>query len=128
VRTLYHFKKQRPALSLKNWFGELSEDSPDWYGASNLHTFAQQLDTPPFLVRFVRAGSRIGYRWQTKRGIPCEVNWLDPEPDRESSEYSNYIEEVRQVETQETPYIGLHQPPTGGNTIACGVRVRLIIS
>ncbi len=57
----------------------------------------------------------MGYRWESKRGKQCEVNWLDPEPDRESSEYSKYVEELREIEieTQETPYIGFHQPPTG---------------
>ena len=31
MNTLYSFRKQRPCLRLKDWYGELSEDSPDWY-------------------------------------------------------------------------------------------------
>jgi hypothetical protein len=127
MRTLYHFKKQRPALSLKSWYyhrwyGELSEASPDWYGVdvipedvSNLHAFAfaRLSDTPPFLIRIVVVGSRIGYRWETKRGIPCELNWLDPEPDRESSDdYSNYVEELREIESRLDIFRGFYQPPT----------------
>ncbi len=80
VRTLYLLRKQHPALILDNWHGKLSRDSPDWYDGSMYHA-------PPFYIYFVQAGSRIGYRWGSKNGKSCEVNWLDPEPDRESSDY-----------------------------------------
>ena len=64
-------------------------------------------ESPPFCIRFVQAGTRIGYRWETNLERPCEVNWLDPEPDRESSEYEKYTEEL-----QVTMNRGFHEPPT----------------
>jgi hypothetical protein len=114
VRAVYLFGKQRPALSmLKYWYGRLSEDSPDWYES------AADLKYPPFNVRFVKAGSRIGYRWETDRyyGIAgtsrvCEVNWLDPEPNRESNNYGQYIEEMQEIDSEVKMYKGFHQPPT----------------
>jgi hypothetical protein len=115
ARAVYLLRKQRPVLvSIEEWYWKLSEASPDWYGSLWHHPrdSAQQVDTPPFLVRFVVAGSRIGYRWETKRGIPCELNWLDPEPDRESSEYSNYIEKLREIESRLDIFQGFYQPPT----------------
>ena len=66
------------------------------------------------MIRFVQAGPRIGYRWQTRYhgGYPCEVNWLDPEPNRESSDYGKYIEELQVIQCQVGLYKGIHQPPT----------------
>ena len=52
-----------------------------------------------------------GYRWESDCGNPCEVNWLDPEPDRDSSDYEEYIEELQQIQ-QVNQYRGFHQPPT----------------
>ncbi len=104
VRAVYLLKKQRPTLQMGRWSGELSEDSPDRYGDVN--------DSPPFCIRFVEAGSRVGYRWATWYGNPCEVNWLDPEPDRESSDYGQYIEELQEIENEMESFRGFHQPPT----------------
>jgi len=109
VRAVYLLLKQRPGLRMnKDWCANLSEDSPDWYGRTHYNV-------PPFYIRFVQAGSRIGYRWGTDNGKPCEVNWLDPEPDRESSVYDDakYIEELKQINRQvQAFYRGLYQPPT----------------
>ena len=97
-------------FDIDDWYrecgGKLSEDSPDWYEAVD--------DPPPFYIHFVQAGSRVGYRWQTRYdgGDPCEVNWLDPEPDSESSDYEEYIKTLRQIEIRVTTYRGFHQPPT----------------
>ena len=66
----------------------------------------------PFYIYFVQAGTRIGYRWQNNRSNACEVNWLDPEPDRESSEYEEYIEKLLEAEEDLEMYRGFHQPPT----------------
>src|SRR6056300_1670773 len=85
----------------------LSEDSPDWYGP----TFEDVYESPPFIIRRVEAGSRIGYRWETEYR-PCEVNWLDPEPDRESDDYAKYIEELQEINSQVNTYRGFHQPPS----------------
>jgi hypothetical protein len=54
ISTLYTIKKQRPTLQI-DWYGKLSEDSPDWYEG-----FEGSDDTPPFSIRFVQAGSRVG--------------------------------------------------------------------
>ena len=90
---------------IEDWSGELSEDSPDWYEQTANYS-------PPFSVHFVKAGSRVGYQWGTG-SCGCEVNWLDPEPDRESSsDYDEYIEELQRIERWIGTYRGFHQPPT----------------
>jgi hypothetical protein len=114
VRAVYLLKKQRPTLSMDNrlrsWLGVLSGGSPEWYGAFD--DGFEDVHVPPFHIWFVQAGSRIGYRWGDFNGDDsCEVNWLDPEPDRESSDYGNYIEELEEI-SQVTFYRGFHQPPT----------------
>ena len=42
------------------------------------------------------------------------MNWLDPEPAKESSDYEQYIEELREIEQRQRAdiYRGFHQPPT----------------
>ena len=42
------------------------------------------------------------------------MNWLDPEPDRESSDYEKYIEVLQSIEKHGRAdfYKGFHQPPT----------------
>ena len=98
---------------MKDWYGELSEDSPDWYDPV-VDEYDKYFPTP-FFIRFVEAGSRIGYRWRTEGvygGELCEVNWLDPEPDGEISDYEGYIEELQGSEWQVKFYRGFHQPPT----------------
>jgi len=106
VRTVYLFNKQCPALKMEGWYGILSEDSPDRYESPDGY------ESPPFHIRFVKAGSRLGYRWETDYDYPCEVNWLDPEPDRESGDYVKYIQRLRQIDDQIGMYRGFHQPPT----------------
>eukprot|EP00985_Skeletonema_marinoi_P017198 scaffold9363_cov75-Skeletonema_marinoi.AAC.5 len=106
MNTLYSLKKQRPRLLLKDWYGKLSEHSPDWYEMDH------DLDeAPPFEVWLVQAGSRAGYRWQVDDTMSCEVNWLDPEPGRESSKYEKYIRDLREIERQ-VVYRGFQQPPS----------------
>ncbi len=109
VRALYLLKKQRPTLSmLGSWRGELSRTSPDWYEPADLRP-----EYILFSIHFVKAGSRIGYQWQNN-GHWCEVIWLDPEPDRDSSGYAKYIEKLRRIEMQRKVKLfkGLNQPPT----------------
>mmetsp|Transcript_2531 Transcript_2531/g.5587 ORF Transcript_2531/g.5587 Transcript_2531/m.5587 type:complete len:412 (-) Transcript_2531:136-1371(-) len=109
ISFLYSFRKQRPPL-LKYWSGKLSGDSPDWYDADRRAVY----NPAPMYVVFVEAGSRVGYRWETAHDVPtvCEVNWLDPEPDRYSSDYEKYIEELQEINGQVDIYRGYHQPPT----------------
>jgi hypothetical protein len=109
MRTLYVFNKQRPNLidSLNESFWELSEDSVDWYERR------WDQNAPPFCICFVEAGSRLGYRWENFDGDnPCEVNWLDPEPDSENTDYDEYIEELQEINSQVHMFRGFHQPPT----------------
>ena len=108
VRAVHRLRKQRPELSmiLSEWHAKLSEDSPDWYEAPE--------ETPPFYIQFVEAGSRLGYRWYGNLGNVCEMNWLNPEPDRDSSENAKYTEKLLFFERQSriSLYRGFHQPPT----------------
>ena len=108
IRTLYLLKKQRPALlDITDWYGQLSTDSPDWYETDT------DVYSPPFYIRFVKAGSRLGYQWLSDCfESPSEVNWLDPEPDRESSDYQEYMEELTWIENKVDIYRGFYQPPT----------------
>ncbi len=116
VRAFYLLKKQRPTLEMSfQWYGALSEDSPDWYERAD-----EDEDTPPLYVRLVEAGSRVGYRWESGSGYrwesgvwkPCEVNWLDSEPDRQSNDYGEYVEAMREFASQVSIYRGFHEPPT----------------
>jgi hypothetical protein len=121
VRAVYLLKKKILALDIKYWHGELSRESPDWYEPVDSYF----TPVPPFNIWFFEAGSRIGYRWTTisysrstfqgwqyLHDEPCEVNWLDPEPDRESSDYGKYIGELQKTNRQVNFYKGFHQPPT----------------
>jgi hypothetical protein len=102
----YLFQKQRPEISmLKGWHGTLSEDSPDWY-----ESVEDDFDTSPLHISFVTAGNRVGYRWTTFNGYGCEVNWLDPEPDRDSAGYGKYTEDLKKIYV--SIFKGFHQPPT----------------
>ncbi len=113
MRALYLFNKQRPNViqQLHSTYWKLSEDSPDWYESVEVD---ENDDSPPIFISFVEAGSRVGYQWETYNDIPCEVNWLDPEPDKERSDYGKYIEELQEIErdVNRSMYRGFHQPPT----------------
>ncbi len=107
ARAVYLLNKQRPALKMKNWCGGLSEDSPDWYES------ADEFHTPPFDVVFVKAGSRLGYRWVTGDGDnPSEVNWLDPEPESGSIGYEDYLADYNRIQGEISLYRGYYEPPT----------------
>jgi hypothetical protein len=122
IRTLYLFRQQRPTILIPRWYAKLSEESPDWYNYFyGNHDFDNE--TPPFYIRFVEAGSRVGYQWKTTdgnpcevnwldSGNPCEVNWLDPEPDKGSSDYSKYIQDSQELERNVDLFKGFYQPPT----------------
>jgi hypothetical protein len=106
VRAVYLFNKHRPALNMEGWYVKLSEDSPDWYESVD-----EDDDTPPFYIVFVQAGSRIGYRWETKYDDPCEVNWLDPEPEIGSSGYEDYVADYHRIRKADF-YRGYYDPPS----------------
>uniref|UniRef100_A0A6U3VEN5 F-box domain-containing protein n=1 Tax=Skeletonema marinoi TaxID=267567 RepID=A0A6U3VEN5_9STRA len=110
----------------------LSEDqSPDWYEAEVNNNEDEEIPGPPFDIRLVQAGSRLGWAWGFHTYIgddspcdSCEINWLDPEPDRDSSDYENYIQELQAIEGGEdffnssdqicqiNFFRGCYQPPT----------------
>ena len=105
IRTLYLFRQHHPTMLMKDWYAELSEESPDWY--SIMYEFRT-----PFYIFFVEAGSRVGYQWRNDDGNACEVNWLDPEPDKGSSDYSKYIQDLQDLERNVNFFRGFYQPPT----------------
>jgi hypothetical protein len=112
VRAVYFLIKQRPTIKFLNkyWYARLSEGSLDWYAAWD--DFGLN-GTPPFDICFVKAGSRIGYHWTAHDGINlCEVNWLEPEPKKESSDYGKYAEKLNWIDFHVNFYKGFHQPPT----------------
>ncbi len=91
----------------------LSSDSPDWYDAVG----QRRIPPPPHNVGFVRVGTRLGWRWTTpfRYGCAtnsCEIQWLDPEPSRESSGYEDYIRELESIQEDVFCFEGYDQPPT----------------
>ena len=42
----------------------------------------------------------------------CEINWLEPEPDRDSSDYEEYIRQLRSLQEEISFFRGYHNPPT----------------
>jgi hypothetical protein len=113
IRTLYLFKKHRPTILMKDWYAWLSESSPDWYRGYNYDDIDyEDYESPPFYIGFVEAGSRVGYQWVTSHDNPCEVNWLDPEPAKGSSDYNKYIQDLLELERKVDLFRGFYQPPT----------------
>jgi hypothetical protein len=93
------------------WYWSLSDQSPDFYGCYP-HPRAPDHS---FFVASVQAGSRWGWRWEDDScdQCPCEVNWLDPEPDRESSsDYEVYVQKLHAMQEKIDLFRGFHQPPT----------------
>eukprot|EP00984_Skeletonema_dohrnii_P025874 scaffold15094_cov223-Skeletonema_dohrnii-CCMP3373.AAC.4 len=120
MHTIHILLQRIPTLFREIWlsralFWSLSEDSPDWYagGIGN--------QSPPFALRFIHVGSRLGWSWCSKdlhttrkpRHL-CEINWLDPEPSSESDDYGAYIEALQRIEGEMNAefYRGYHEPPT----------------
>jgi hypothetical protein len=123
MKALYLLMKQHPSLFLDQWYGCLSQDSPDWYD------WDEDNVSPPFGISLVEAGSRIGYQWKDDAGEECcEVNWLDPIPlglkkivlvknlnpfhREESSDYEDILDALEYIESEINFYKGYHQPPT----------------
>jgi hypothetical protein len=106
MRAVYLLRKQHPALKMEDWGGyHLSRDSPDWYQSMSSKY------PPPFYLRFVEAGSRLGYRWENALNHPCEVNWLDPEPESGGIGYEDYVTDYRRIQDEIGLYRGYYEPP-----------------
>eukprot|EP00984_Skeletonema_dohrnii_P036431 scaffold37414_cov255-Skeletonema_dohrnii-CCMP3373.AAC.1 len=102
------FEKDR----LPRAFGwSLSKQSPDWYARDCRN--GNPTPMPPFRLQLIQAGKRRGWSWCTFYGDHlCEINWLDPEPSRESSDYETYVEDLQRIEQHISFYRGFHEPPT----------------
>jgi hypothetical protein len=48
----------------------------------------------------------------TNHKRPCEVNWLDPEPERGSICYEDYVADCRSMQDEIGMYRGYYEPPT----------------
>ncbi len=75
------------------------------------------MPSPPHTVGFVRVGTRLGWRWLSpgrydRATNSCEIQWLDPEPGRESSGYEDYIRELESIQDDIFCFEGYDQPPT----------------
>jgi hypothetical protein len=115
IKALYLFKKQRPSL-LFYGHGRLSNDSPDNPFSELIiemrrnEEILSEDDEPSVRIQLVEAGPRIGCQWVSGHedlGLDIgKVLWIDPEPDRESSDYQTYIEELREIEGAEEDYQG----------------------
>ncbi|KAK1736279.1 hypothetical protein QTG54_012879 [Skeletonema marinoi] len=116
-------KRNPPVLGCCYW--HLSENSPDNYDMTVSDDVDDETPEPPFDVSLVRAGSRLGWRWSWKgdfinaapgepnfEHVSCEVNWLDPEPKKDSSDYELYVQELKQIEKEINFFKGFHEPPT----------------
>ena len=116
----------------------LSKESPDWYDDPNEvvdESSREDHEIPPPFVCELLTGIRMGWRWRCN--FPnhdrmyydengdiyddyndvnvfeaCEINWLEPEPDKKSSDYEEYINELRSLEEQISFFTGYHNPPT----------------
>ncbi len=112
IAAIYSIKNQRnrhPSL-FQNFEWYLSQSSPDWYKPE----FG-----PPFSFRIVRAGSRLGWRWEQSPDYApdyvFEMNWLDPLPAKGNSDYQRYFKSVGKIESYRDrfPFFkGYHEPPS----------------
>ncbi len=110
IATIYSIKKQRhrhPSL-FDNFKWRLSKDSPDGFG--------ELWEYQNYSFCFVRAGSRIGWRWEKlfdyTADYAFEVNWLDPLP---ASGMHSYIEGLQEIESymNRFPFFrGYYEPPS----------------
>jgi hypothetical protein len=104
MQAIYQLMKRTPPiLRTCKWY--LSPRSSDWY-----HERDEQ--PPPFVINFIPAGPRLGWRWRNRHGQSCEINWLDPEPEKESSDYEMYVQELKYNQEGVVFYSGYHGPPT----------------
>lgn len=110
---------KRFTILFGDWCWELSGDSQEWYNSYPHYGVPQS----PLCVGFVEVGSRLGWRWGNE-GESCEINWLDPEPERHSfvseeeqlqnnEEHERYTKELQRIgeEINVDVYRGYYQLP-----------------
>ena len=112
MQAIHHRLKQRdpPLLSGSSWMTwSLSQESPEWYASNG----ERGHPSPPFFIDFVRVGSRNGWRWKCESTRnSCEINWIDPEPDRDSSNYDEDVRELQSIQEDIFCFEGYHEPPS----------------
>ncbi len=108
MRALYCLIKRKPTLFQTRRWG-LNRESEEFYEANCHHT-----RDPPFHVEFKKVGKRQGWKWTNcVNGGDCEMNWLDPEPDKNSDDYADYVKELKEANRREVGfYRGFHEPPS----------------
>mmetsp|Transcript_7852 Transcript_7852/g.11355 ORF Transcript_7852/g.11355 Transcript_7852/m.11355 type:complete len:130 (+) Transcript_7852:3-392(+) len=125
MNVIDRIRRQRDASMFTlgyNW--SLADDSPDRYSMDHLDAISYP--PPPFTIKFVHADYRVGWCWKNEYGECCEVNWLDPEPERGGSDYEEYIKDLRRLEYGIYFFKGYHQPPTEAEyRLLCEDRSRL---
>eukprot|EP00984_Skeletonema_dohrnii_P025039 scaffold14179_cov155-Skeletonema_dohrnii-CCMP3373.AAC.5 len=109
VAAVDRIRKQRDATMFEHYSWSLANDSPDMYSMDHLD--AIDYPPPPFTIQFIRRSSRFGWCWKNICNNCCEVNWLDPEPDR-TSDYERYTQELVSFGVNINLFKGYHQPPT----------------
>jgi len=110
MHSIHHLRKRVLGFA-EGWTWSLSELSPDFYHFDNPR--ATDLDDVPFFVAMVQVGSRLGWRWENDASDQhCEMNWLDPEPEKESSDHEEYTLKLQAMQEKIDLYRGFQQPPT----------------
>lgn len=105
----YNLKKRNPRLfHSRYWY--LSHLSPQYY---DHHYCGHSSRKPPLRVEFVKAGSRLGWRWTNGvKGGSCETQWLDPEPNSTDEGYKKYLQELKHsIHNDVDIYRGFKSPP-----------------
>mmetsp|Transcript_5764 Transcript_5764/g.8514 ORF Transcript_5764/g.8514 Transcript_5764/m.8514 type:complete len:409 (+) Transcript_5764:185-1411(+) len=101
-------RRNRDRELFSDWRWYLSRDSPDWYDGYH------DLNCPdhPFTVDLVQARSRLGWQWRNEDGDFCEINWLDPEPDRICDADTSSTRSLQSIQEEIGFYKGHYHPPT----------------
>eukprot|EP00984_Skeletonema_dohrnii_P002899 scaffold983_cov96-Skeletonema_dohrnii-CCMP3373.AAC.6 len=135
MRQMYPLAKR---FSL-DMFWRLSNASLDWYDDSDE---VDQIPPPFVCELITLRGTRIGWRWRcnfpdedlmhpdycptlydtvvdpfgplefSDLNSSCEINWLEPEPVRERSDYKDYTFQLGYAQREINFYRGCYNPPT----------------
>ena len=107
VMLAHHNLKKRNQSLFHDRDWRLSYHSPQYFDYAG--HFSRQ---PPFRVEFVKAGSRLGWRWTNcKKEGSCETQWLDPEPNSTDEGYEKYLRESKHINNDVVIFRGFKRPP-----------------